>query len=118
MRLGFMSMVFLILLSACAAKPLMPSEIILNEARHLDDSTKGTSKEKATACAYDLVKMSSANEAVNITYDIIGVDNPLIVDVHAILPRFQGFLDRPVTLRCIYRTGMSPERRWTRGLGG
>jgi len=108
------------LLSACTTTPLMPTDISLKNSRdrHLDDTAGGSPQETATKCAYNMVNASpSPTGATQIRYHIIGVNNPLVIDIDAALVdvgQFGGSV--PVTYRCEYSQGKLISTKWTSGL--
>jgi hypothetical protein len=109
-------------LSACSSMKPMPTEIVLKDPnnRHLEDVAGRTSQDTATICAYNMANASPARFGIrDIRYRIIGVDNPLIVEVDGLLTDIGGQLSSlEVTWRCEISGGRFIQQKWVRGLKG
>lgn len=111
-----------VLLSACNSMKPMPTEIFLKDPnnRHIGDVAGHTPQDTATICAYNMANASPARFGVrDIRYRIIGVDNPLIVEVDGILTDIGGETSSlEVTWRCEISGGRIIQQKWVRGLKG
>jgi hypothetical protein len=100
----------------------MPTEIVLKDPnnRHLEDVAGRTSQDTATICAYNMANASPARFGIRvIRYRIIGVDNPLIVEVDGLLTDIGGQPSSlEVTWRCEISGGRFIQQKWVRGLKG
>lgn len=106
--------------TSCATPaPLMPKELFLKDPsnRQLDEAIGSTKEENATKCAYNMINMSPSRiGAKNLEYRIIGVSNPLVIEIDATLLNIGTFGEgREVTFRCEILNGKL-STKWTRGL--
>lgn len=111
-----------VLLTACGTIKPMPTEIVLKDprTRHIADVAGRTPQDTATICAYNMANASPAQFGIrDIRYRIIGVDNPLVVEVDGVLTDIDGHPSSlEVTWRCDIRSGRFIQQRWVRGLKG
>lgn len=111
-----------ILLSACGSVKQMPTEIVLKDPsdRHVLEVAGRMPQDAATICAYNMANASPARFGIrDIRYRIIGVDNPLVVEVDGILTDIGGEPSSlEVTWRCEISGGRFIRQKWVRGLKG
>jgi hypothetical protein len=109
-----------VLLSACSSMKPMPTEIVLKDPnnRHVEDIAGRTPQDTATICAYNMANASPARFGIrDIRYRIIGVDNPLVVEVDGVLMDIGGQSSSlEVTWRCEISGGRFIHQKWVRGL--
>ena len=98
----------------------MPTEIVLKhpDNRHVEDAAGRTPQDTATICAYNMANASPARFGIrDIRYRIIGVDNPLVVEVDGVLMDIGGQSSSlEVTWRCEISGGRFVHQKWVRGL--
>jgi len=111
-----------VLLSACSSMKPMPTEIVLKDSnnRRVEDVAGRTPQDTATICAYNMANASPARFGIrDIRYRIIGVDNPLVVEVDGVLTDVGGQPSSlEVTWRCEISGGRFIQQKWVRGLKG
>ena len=110
-------------LTACATSvPQMPKEIKLKDPTHRvsDDVAGRTPQETATKCAYNMVNAgpSSVDSVTDIKYQIIGVDNPLVIEVSGVFMNMPFYSGAPSTFRCEYMNGRMLRSFWVAKAAG
>ena len=102
-----------VLVTGCATG--MPSTLTLHDPqdRQLNIEAASTDVGTARRCAENMLKVSAASKATNITTHITGTGDNIVVDVSATLSD-PDMSSAPKTgsYRCTYSNGIITEGRW------
>lgn len=116
-RFKSLVVLFGIMLAACATTT--PSEMTLRDPLHrrIEQEAGPTLEATVKRCAENMLNASPSDRAVKITPRVISPNNPIVIEVDAVLPDF-GVLreQRFVTYRCEYGGKLMARSFWTRGL--
>lgn len=104
-------------LAACATTT--PSEMTLQDPLHrrVEQEAGLTLEATVKRCAENMLNASPSDRAVEIHPRVISPNNPVVIEVDAVLPNVGMFHEqRFVTYRCEYSGKLMTRSFWTRGL--
>ena len=105
-------------IAACSTGRIDREMKLSNPAKRSVNDEPGTNiNAQRSACADRMLNLSPATEAKDVDVRVLSQDQPVVIEVDAVLLNFGSYgRERPVTYHCEYLGGALSLGKWTRGL--